>query len=86
MSAHECLIDEDCEMCEMMAVEFIDVPMIWGLDGSEMGYDRFEFSFYKTLEEWDAKQRKMEEFNREFAEGKWQDEDFGEVVSDEGFV
>ncbi len=86
MSAHECLIGEDCEICEMMAVEFIDVPMIWGLDGSEMGYDRFEFSFYKTLEEWDAKQREMEEFNREFAEGKWQNKDFGEVISDEGFI
>ena len=86
MSAHECLIDEDCEICEMMAVEFIDVPMIWGLDGSEMESDRFEFSFYKTLQEWDAKQREMEKFNHEFAEGKWQNKDFGEVISDEGFI
>lgn len=86
MSAHECLVDEDCEICEMMAVNFIDVPMIWSLDGSEMDDDSFEFSFYKTLEEWDAKQREMEEFNREFAEGKWQNKDFGEVISDEGFI
>jgi hypothetical protein len=86
MSAHECSIDEDCETCEMMMVNFIDVPMIWSLDGSEMGYDRFEFSFYKTLEEWEAKQREIEEFNREFAEGKWQNSDFEEVISDEGFV
>lgn len=70
-SAHECLIDEDCEVCQMMAVDFIDMPMFWGLDGSNMEYDRFEFSFDKTREEWEAKQRRHEEFNREFAEGRW---------------
>ncbi len=78
MSAHECLIDEDCEICEMMATEF-DTPMFWGLDGSNMEYDRFEFSFEKTLEDWEAKQCEMEKFNREFDKksGK-NDEDFFE--------
>jgi hypothetical protein len=65
MSAHECLIDEDCEICEIPAAEF-DTPMFWGLDGSNMEYDRFEFSFEKTLEDWKVKQRETEEFNREF--------------------
>jgi len=74
MSAHECLIDEDCELCQMMAAEF-DTPMFWHLDGSQMEYDRFEFSFDKTREEWEAEQRRYEEFNREFAEGKWQNDD-----------
>ena len=74
MSAHECLIDEDCEVCQAMSEEF-DTPMFWGLDGSNMEYDRFEFSFEKTRQDWEAKQRKMEEFNREFAEGKGQDND-----------
>ncbi len=78
-SAHECLIDEDCEVCQMMAVDFIDMPMFWGLDGSNMEYDRFEFSFDKTREEWEAKQRRHEEFNREFAEGKYNNFSFPET-------
>ena len=74
MSAHECMIDEECEMCQMMAAEF-DTPSFWGLDGSNMEYDRFEFSFDKTREEWEAEQRRYEEFNRKFAEGKGQNDD-----------
>lgn len=66
MSAHECVIDEDCPMCEMMAADFIDTPMFWGLDGSQMEFDRFEFSFCKTLAEWEAEQLRYEEFNRKF--------------------
>lgn len=73
-SAHECLIDEDCEVCQMMAADFIDTPMFWHFDGSQMEYDRFEFSFCKTREEWEAEQRRYEEFNREFAEGKWRED------------
>jgi len=71
MSAHECLIDEDCEICEMMTAEF-ETPMFWGLDGSNMEYDRFEFSFEKNREDWEAEQLKMEEFNRKFDERKRQ--------------
>lgn len=65
---HECAVDDDCEMCEMLALNFIDTPMFWGLDGSQMEDDRFEFSFEKTLADWEAEQRRMEEFNREFNE------------------
>ena len=78
MSAHECLIDEDCEVCEMLALNFIDTPMFWGLDGSNMEYDRFEFSFDKTREEWDEKQLRYAEFNREFAAGKYDNFDFSD--------
>ena len=64
MSATEYVIDEDCEMCEALAVEF-DTPVFWGLDGSGMD-EGFAFSFYKTLEEFEAEERRREEFNREF--------------------
>ncbi len=73
-SAHECLIDEDCEMCQMMALDFIDTPMFWHFDGSNMEYDRFEFSFEKDRAVWEAEQRRYEEFNREFAERKRQED------------
>jgi hypothetical protein len=39
----------------MMAAEF-DTPTFWHLDGSQMEYDRFEFSFCKNREEWEADQ------------------------------
>jgi hypothetical protein len=37
----------------------------WHLDGSSMD-DEFAFSFYKTREEWEAENRRREEFNKEF--------------------
>lgn len=76
MSAHECVVDDDCEMCEMMALNFIDTPMFWGLDGSNMEYDRFEFSFFKTREEWEEEQQRFEDFNRKFAEREKNGDDF----------
>lgn len=76
-TAHECSVDEDCDICQMMAADFIDTPMFWGLDGSNMEYDSFEFSFYKTREEWEAEQRSFEAFNREFNKDKLRiDNDF----------
>ena len=75
MSAHECLIDEDCPLCVGMSEEF-DTPTFWHLDGSQMEYDRFEFSFYKTRAEYEAEQRRYEEFNRDFAAGKYDAPDF----------
>jgi hypothetical protein len=39
--------------------------MFWHLDGCNMD-EGFEFSFYKTLEEFEEEERKREEFNREF--------------------
>ena len=44
--------------------------MFWHLDGSGMD-DSFEFSFYRTRAEWEAEQKRWEEFNREF-ERDWQ--------------
>jgi hypothetical protein len=64
MSAHESIVDEDCDICQAMAAEF-DTPMIWHLDGCNMD-DGFEFSFDKTREEFDAEERRREEFNRQF--------------------
>jgi hypothetical protein len=64
VSAAEAMIDENCPCCVALAEDF-DTPMFWFLDGCNMD-DRFEFSSYKTLEEWEAQQREREEFNREF--------------------
>lgn len=75
VSASTSLIDEDCDVCQMMAAEF-DTPMFWHLDGSHFEFDRFEFSFDKTREEWEAEQRRYEEFNRDFAAGKSDKSDF----------
>lgn len=83
VSAHECVVDEDCPTCQMLAVDFIDSPMFWHLDGSNMEYDRFEFSFYQTREEWKAKQLEMEDFNREF-DKKYNDDFFeqNQIISE----
>lgn len=64
MSASETLIDENCPCCIALAEDF-DTPMFWFLDGCNMD-DRFEFSSYKTLEEWKAQQREREKFDREW--------------------
>ena len=63
-SAAEILIDENCPCCVAMAEDF-DTPMFWHLDGCNMD-DGFVFSPFRTIEEWDAHNREMEEFNREF--------------------
>jgi hypothetical protein len=63
-SAQEMLIDENCPCCVALAQDF-DNPMFWFLDGCNMD-DRFEFSSYKTIEEWKAEQAEREKFNREF--------------------
>jgi hypothetical protein len=64
MSSEEILIDENCPCCVALAEDF-DNPMFWFLDGCNME-DRFEFSTFKTLEEWEADQREREKFSREF--------------------
>ena len=69
MSAHESIVDEDCEVCQTLAADF-DTPMFWHLDGSNMD-GGFAFSFAKTREEFAAEERRREEFNREF-EREWQ--------------
>ena len=65
-SAQECLIDDDCPLCVMMSEEF-DTPTFCHFDGSQMEYDRFEFSFQKDRKEWEAEQREYEEMSRKFA-------------------
>lgn len=75
-SAHECLIeDDDCETCEMLALDFIDTPMFWHFDGSHMEFDRFEFSLYKTREEWEKEQLEYEEFSRRHEKQRDDDDD-----------
>ena len=76
-TAHECVVDEDCHVCQMMAVDFIDSPMFVGFDGSHMEFDRFEFSFDKNREEWEAEQRRYEEFSREFDEKRQREKEEG---------
>lgn len=45
--------------------EGFDTQMFGYLDGCNMD-DRFEFSFYKTCEEFEANRREWEKFNEEF--------------------
>lgn len=75
MSATEYVIDEDCEVCEALAVDF-DTPVFWHLDGCNMD-EGFEFSFYKTREEFEAERREWEKFDEEF-ERDWEAGKHGE--------
>ena len=63
-SAQEMLIDENCPCCVALSQDF-DTPMFWHLDGCNMD-DRFEFSCFKTIEEYEADKVQFEEFNKEF--------------------
>lgn len=64
ISGKAAMVDEDCPICREMA-EDLETPIFWHLDGCQMD-DRFEFSFFKTPEEWEANRRRWEDFNREF--------------------
>lgn len=79
LSAHEALIDEDCETCESLAAAF-DVPMFWRLDGCNMS-EGFEFSFDKTRAEFEAEERRREEFNRKF-ERDWKAGKYNEPLDE----
>lgn len=68
VTAEECLIDDDCPMCQMMAVDFIDTPTFCHYDGSHFEFDRFEFSFHKVRADWEKEQREYEEMSRKFDE------------------
>ena len=62
------IVDEECPMCQMFGDETTPLGMgvgFWHLDGSHMD-DDFAFSSYKTCEEWEAENRRREEFNKEF--------------------
>ncbi|HKP68435.1 MAG TPA: hypothetical protein VJV05_04065 [Pyrinomonadaceae bacterium] len=63
-SAQEMLIDENCPCCVALSQDF-DTPMFWHLDGCNMD-DRFEFSSFKTLEEFEADKLEFEKFNAEY--------------------
>ena len=63
-SAQEMLIDENCPCCVALSQDF-DTPMFWHLDGCNMD-DRFEFSPFKTLEEFEADKLEFETFNKEY--------------------
>jgi hypothetical protein len=76
MSAREMIIDENCEICQMLANESLEGmgPGFWHLDGCNMD-EGFAFSFHRTREEWEQEERRRvevyEEFNRKWAsEGK----------------
>ncbi|HVF30791.1 MAG TPA: hypothetical protein VNA22_07460 [Pyrinomonadaceae bacterium] len=73
-TAAEILIDENCPCCVALAEDF-DNPMFTHLDGCNMD-DRFEFSPFKTIEEYEAEQRRYEEFSREFREKRKDDPEY----------
>lgn len=69
-SAAEFMFDEDCDCCRMLAqeAEMGFGPTFWHLDGSHME-DEFAFSTCLTVEEWEAENRRREEFDRQFEGG-----------------
>lgn len=68
-TSQELMIDEDCPICQMMQAEF-DTPTFMHLDGCNIE-DAFEFSMYKTREDWDDNRRQWEDFNRRFEAGEF---------------
>lgn len=62
ISGKAAMIDDDCPICRAMADE-LNGPFFWHLDGSGMDY-RFEFSFHKTMAEWEAERLEWEEFSK----------------------
>lgn len=68
------IVDEDCPMCQTFGDESSPLGMgvgFWHLDGAHMD-DDFAFSHYKTRAEWEAENRRREEFDREFNR-KWEE-------------
>jgi len=65
LTKREMIIDEDCYLCMMMANDPSMGPGFWHLDGSHMDED-FAFSDFLKREEWEAENRRREEFNIEF--------------------
>ena len=66
-SAKQMILDEDCELCRMLADDTHEdfSPAFWHLDGCNMD-PGFEFSHYQTREEWDAEEARMRELDLEF--------------------
>lgn len=68
------IIDDDCPMCRMFGDETSPLGMgvgFWHLDGSNMD-DDFAFSSFLTRQEWEAENRRREEFSKEF-DRKWEE-------------
>ena len=81
MTAQQILIDENCPCCVAMSQDF-DTPMFWHLDGCNMD-DGFVFSHFATMDEWEAHEREMEEFNREFERKRKEDPEYSWLQSGE---
>ena len=74
MLPHDMIIDDDCPVCQAFGDETSPLGMgvgFWHLDGSQMD-DDFAFSPYQTREEWEAENRRREEFALE-CDRKWQE-------------
>ena len=75
---HDMIVDDDCPICQMFGDETSPLGMgvgFWHLDGSNMD-DDFAFSSCKTIEEWEAENRRREEFDMEFKR-KWEERQQG---------
>jgi hypothetical protein len=85
LSKREMIIDEDCCTCMMMANDPTMGPGFCHLDDSHMD-DDFAFSDFLTREEWEAENRRREEFHKEFNRS-WEERQQriarGEQVDDE---
>jgi hypothetical protein len=75
MSAKSMMIDENCDLCQMLASETGEGmgPAFWHLDGCNMDQG-FEFSFHRTRAEWEEAERRRKEFDEEFAR-EWAERD-----------
>ena len=68
------IIDDDCPVCRMFGDETSPLGIgvgFWHLDGSHMD-DDFAFSSFPSRQEWEAENRRREEFDREF-DRKWEE-------------
>jgi len=68
MRPRDMIVDEDCPMCQAFGDETSPLGMgvgSWHLDGCNMD-DDFAFSHYETRAEWEAENRRREEFSKEF--------------------
>jgi hypothetical protein len=72
-TAQEILIDENCPCCVALAEDF-DTPMFIHLDGCNMD-DRFEFSHFRTREEWQKDKDEWETHFREYEKKKQEGEE-----------
>ncbi|MEK6320446.1 MAG: hypothetical protein AABN33_02055 [Acidobacteriota bacterium] len=80
MSGKAMMIDENCDVCRMLAGETGEEfgPGFWHLDGCNMD-EGFEFSFHRTREEWEEAERRRREFDEEFNR-KWAQEHGDEAI------